>query len=157
MFSVVEGLGVTETARNGMDVVSRADHLGGHEMAQVMQPCLAEPGLIPETGERGGGLVGPVGLGPVRPLRQHKRLRAHLHPQNAARSSTRVRYWCNSATVPASIEMGARRGSWCLLDDPATAVAAGADRFLTNNPSDFPKTITEIDITYPTDLAVPTR
>lgn len=34
----------------------------------------------------------------------------------------------------------------------ATAVAAGADRFITNNSSDFPKTITEIDITYPGDL-----
>lgn len=34
----------------------------------------------------------------------------------------------------------------------ATAVAAGADRFLTNNLSDFPKTITEIEISYPEDL-----
>lgn len=34
----------------------------------------------------------------------------------------------------------------------ATAVKAGADRFITNNTTDFPKTITEIDITYPVDL-----
>jgi len=34
----------------------------------------------------------------------------------------------------------------------ATAVNAGADRFITNNAGDFPKTITEIDITYPGDL-----
>lgn len=34
----------------------------------------------------------------------------------------------------------------------ATAVAAGADRFLTNNSKDFPRSITEIDITYPGDL-----
>ncbi len=34
----------------------------------------------------------------------------------------------------------------------ATALAAGADRFITNNRRDFPKTIAEIDITYPTDL-----
>jgi predicted nucleic acid-binding protein len=34
----------------------------------------------------------------------------------------------------------------------ATAVAAGADRFLTNNRKDFPQTITEIDIVYPEDL-----
>ena len=34
----------------------------------------------------------------------------------------------------------------------ATAVNAGADRFLTNNSKDFPKSIVEIDITYPTDL-----
>lgn len=37
----------------------------------------------------------------------------------------------------------------------ATAVAAGADRFLTNNLSDFPKTITEIEISYPEDLPDP--
>lgn len=34
----------------------------------------------------------------------------------------------------------------------ATAVYAGADRFITNNASDFPKTITEVDVTYPVDL-----
>jgi predicted nucleic acid-binding protein len=34
----------------------------------------------------------------------------------------------------------------------ATAVLAGADRFLTNNKDDFPKSITEIDVTYPEDL-----
>jgi predicted nucleic acid-binding protein len=34
----------------------------------------------------------------------------------------------------------------------ATAVGAGADRFLTNNSRDFPRTITEIDVTYPADL-----
>jgi predicted nucleic acid-binding protein len=34
----------------------------------------------------------------------------------------------------------------------ATAVAAGADRFLTNNRKDFPPTITEIEIVYPDRL-----
>lgn len=34
----------------------------------------------------------------------------------------------------------------------ATAVAAGADRFLTNNRRHFPQTITEVDVTYPDDL-----
>ncbi len=34
----------------------------------------------------------------------------------------------------------------------ATAVAAGADRFITNNRSDFPKSIVEVDVTYPEDL-----
>ncbi len=38
----------------------------------------------------------------------------------------------------------------------ATAVSAGADRFLTNNRSDFPKTIAEIDIAYPDELPEPT-
>jgi hypothetical protein len=38
----------------------------------------------------------------------------------------------------------------------ATAVAVGADRFITNNQRDFPKQITEVDITYPADLTDPT-
>ncbi len=37
----------------------------------------------------------------------------------------------------------------------ATAVAAGADRFITNNASDFPTTISEIDVTYPSELGEP--
>lgn len=37
----------------------------------------------------------------------------------------------------------------------ATAVSAGADRFITNNSSDFATTITEIDVTYPDDLPEP--
>lgn len=34
----------------------------------------------------------------------------------------------------------------------ATAVTMGAKRFITNNSRDFPRTITEIGITYPGDL-----
>jgi predicted nucleic acid-binding protein len=37
----------------------------------------------------------------------------------------------------------------------ATAVGAGADRFITNNRSDFPRSISEITITYPEDLSTP--
>ena len=37
----------------------------------------------------------------------------------------------------------------------ATAVAAGADRFITNNSSDFTKAITEIEVTYPVELPEP--
>jgi predicted nucleic acid-binding protein len=37
----------------------------------------------------------------------------------------------------------------------ATAVGAGADRFLTNNRSDFPTSITEIDVVYPDELPSP--
>ncbi len=35
----------------------------------------------------------------------------------------------------------------------ATAVGMGADRFITNNERDFPVAITEIQVTYPADLA----
>lgn len=37
----------------------------------------------------------------------------------------------------------------------ATAVAAGADRFLTNDKAHFPRSISEIDVTYPEDLPDP--
>jgi predicted nucleic acid-binding protein len=37
----------------------------------------------------------------------------------------------------------------------ATAVNAGADRFVTNNARDFMRDIDEIDITYPDDLPAP--
>jgi predicted nucleic acid-binding protein len=37
----------------------------------------------------------------------------------------------------------------------ATAVSTGADRFVTNNSSDFPKVISEIDVTYPAELPEP--
>lgn len=35
----------------------------------------------------------------------------------------------------------------------ATAVANSADRFITNNRDDFPKSISEIDVTYPEELS----
>jgi len=37
----------------------------------------------------------------------------------------------------------------------ATAVGAGAHRFITNNQSDFPKGIAEIDVVYPHELRDP--
>jgi predicted nucleic acid-binding protein len=37
----------------------------------------------------------------------------------------------------------------------ATAVIAGADRFVTNNASDFPRAVREIDVTSPHDLPDP--
>ena len=37
----------------------------------------------------------------------------------------------------------------------ATAVGVGAHRFITNNERDFPKSIAEIDVTYPVDLPDP--
>jgi predicted nucleic acid-binding protein len=37
----------------------------------------------------------------------------------------------------------------------ATAVSVGADRFITNNQRDFPRDITEVDISYPADLPGP--
>lgn len=37
----------------------------------------------------------------------------------------------------------------------STAILTGADRFVTNNVRDFPKTIAEIDVVYPAELPDP--
>jgi len=37
----------------------------------------------------------------------------------------------------------------------ATAVGAGADRFITNNQRDFPKAIAEVEVVYPFELPEP--
>jgi predicted nucleic acid-binding protein len=37
----------------------------------------------------------------------------------------------------------------------ATAIAVGADRFITSNRRDFPVTISEVQVTYPDDLPEP--
>lgn len=57
----------------------------------------------------------------------------------------------------ATARLAAALGASHRLDAPdavhlATAVAAGADRFLTNNRRDFPEHIAEIAITYPDEL-----
>jgi predicted nucleic acid-binding protein len=39
----------------------------------------------------------------------------------------------------------------------ATAVGLGADRFITNNHRDFPRSIDEIDVTFPADLPDPAQ
>jgi len=53
----------------------------------------------------------------------------------------------------AAVDLGARYGLKTLDSmHLATAVLAGADRFVTNNRRDFTKEITEVDVTYPDDI-----
>jgi len=50
---------------------------------------------------------------------------------------------------------GAARRTACAPATPsqlATAVSAGAERFITNNASDFAKTISELEVVYPSEL-----
>ena len=44
------------------------------------------------------------------------------------------------------------RLEWDIGETGQSAVIAGADRFLTNNRKDFPKTIAEVEIVYPDEL-----
>ncbi len=64
----------------------------------------------------------------------------------------------DQATAELAVALGARYGLKAAdAVHLATGVGAGADRFLTNNDRDFPRTITEIDITYPRDLPDPAQ
>lgn len=64
---------------------------------------------------------------------------------------------CDQATAELAVDLGARYGLKTVdAVHLATAVAAGAERFITNNRRHLTKDITEIDITYPEDLAAAT-
>lgn len=65
---------------------------------------------------------------------------------------------CDRATIHSAFDLGVRYGLKTVdAVHLATAINAGAHRFITNNRRDFPKDIEEIDITYPEDLdAAPT-
>jgi predicted nucleic acid-binding protein len=59
----------------------------------------------------------------------------------------------DESTADLAVELGAAYNLRAVdATHLATAVLAGADRFLTNNRRDFPTTITEIAITYPDQL-----
>lgn len=62
----------------------------------------------------------------------------------------------DQATAELAVALGARYGLRAAgAVHLATGVGAGADRFITNNERDFPRTMTEIDVTYPRDLPEP--
>jgi predicted nucleic acid-binding protein len=57
-------------------------------------------------------------------------------------------------TADSAIELGASYGLRAAdAIHLASAVLHGADRFITNNRKDFPKSIQELTVTYPEDLA----
>jgi predicted nucleic acid-binding protein len=62
-------------------------------------------------------------------------------------------YPFDEETADLSVDLGANYGLRPFdVAHLATAVWAGADRFITNNRRDFPTAITEIDVTYPEHL-----
>jgi predicted nucleic acid-binding protein len=61
------------------------------------------------------------------------------------------------ATAELAVSLGAIHGLHAAdAVHLATAVRVGADRFITNNKADFPRSIGEVTVTYPEDLAEPT-
>jgi predicted nucleic acid-binding protein len=60
---------------------------------------------------------------------------------------------CDEATATTAVGLGATYGLRAAdAVHLATAVVAGAERFITNNASDFPLEITELAVTYPETL-----
>jgi hypothetical protein len=115
--------------------------------------------LFPTGGSPGSG--GPAGIGSVLLLPQllSKPLRDGAHDELVALGMLLSRITllpADQATAELATALGASYG--VRANDAlhlATAVNAGADRFITNNRSDFPRSISEITITYPEDLSMP--
>ncbi|MEO6121798.1 MAG: PIN domain-containing protein [Acidimicrobiales bacterium] len=122
----------------------------GHALGRRVRALLADPATNPETGRAG---VGSVLLLPellARPVREDAS--AELAALEALLGRLDLRP-VDEATAELAVALGAsyrlRAADAVHL---ATAVGAGADRFLTNNRRDFRKTILEIEVTYPADL-----
>jgi predicted nucleic acid-binding protein len=63
---------------------------------------------------------------------------------------------CDEATAILAVALGSAYALGAVdAVHLATAVAAGADRFITNNSRDFGREIVEIDITHPDELVGP--
>jgi predicted nucleic acid-binding protein len=101
----------------------------------------------------------PAGIGSVLLLPEllTKPLRDGAHDEVAALSVLLSRLHLH-ATDRATAELATALGAEYRLHATdaihlATAVNNGADRFVTNNRDDFPKSIAELDIVYPDELA----
>ncbi|HEY3716842.1 MAG TPA: PIN domain-containing protein [Jatrophihabitantaceae bacterium] len=92
--------------------------------------------LVPEV------LIKPTRMGHSAELSDLKRLLARLSLRDT-----------DPRTVQLAVRLGARYGLKTVdAVHLATAVLAGADRFVTNNRRDFTKEITEVDVTYPDEI-----
>ncbi len=69
----------------------------------------------------------------------------------------RLQLWpVDEATAELAVAVGASYGLKAAdAIHLASAIATGADRFITNNARDFPATISEVDVIYPADLPDP--
>ncbi|MGH9112298.1 MAG: type II toxin-antitoxin system VapC family toxin [Acidimicrobiales bacterium] len=103
----------------------------------------------------------PVGIGSVLLLPEVLTKPRRLGARNEAETLDTFLAWLDlqpvdTAIAELAVALGVRYGLRAAdATHLATAVHAGADRFITNNRRDFPKTITEVAITYPDDLGVP--
>lgn len=125
----------------------------GHSLGRKVLALFAEEPLDHEEPAAGVGsllLVPELLIKPIREDAQEEVAalagflsRLDLRPLDAATADLAV-------ALGATYGLGAADGVHL-----ATAIQAGADRFITNNQRDFPPEIVEVAITYPADLADP--
>ena len=106
-----------------------------------------------------GGLLAGIGSVLLLPEVLTKPLRAGSHAEVEALAALLSRLDlrpADEATARLAATLGASYGLRAAdAVHLATAVQAGAERFVTNNRSDFPGSIAEIAVTYPVDLPEP--
>jgi predicted nucleic acid-binding protein len=124
-----------------------------HELGRRVR-VLFPAGPVDETGVVAG--IGSVLLLPellARPLRENGT--EELDELAALLSRLDLRP-VDPATAELATALGASYGLRAIgAVHLATAVGAGADRFVTDNKAEFPRSITEIDVTYPEALPEP--
>jgi predicted nucleic acid-binding protein len=122
----------------------------GHPLGERVMALIGSPGTGAPAG-MGSVLLLPELLG--KPLRDGATAEVRALVGLLARLDLRP---VDLATAELATSLSARyRLKAADATHLATAIAAGADRFITNNQRDFPRQISEVDITYPADLADP--
>ena len=123
------------------------DHELGRRVRSLFAARSAEPG--PSVVGVGSVLLLPELLS--KPLRRGDTVEVEQLSKLIARLDLRP---VDELTAKFAAALGARHGLRAAdATHLATAVVAGADRFITNNRKDFPQTIGEIAVTYPDELA----
>jgi predicted nucleic acid-binding protein len=122
----------------------------GHELGARVRA------LFPEEPPDAGGRVAGVGSTLLLPEVLTKPTRDGVDEEIAALAGLLARLDLrpvDEATASLAVALGAAYGLRSAdAVHLATAVVAGADRFITNNSRDFPQSIEETAVTYPDDL-----
>ncbi len=121
--------------------------VGGHPLGRRVISLFREPGRQPAGA--GSVLLLPEILS--KPLRNGDSAEVRILAGLLARLDLRP---VDRATADLATALASKYGLHARdAAHLATAVGLGAERFITNNQRDFPRAITEVQVTYPLDLA----
>lgn len=125
--------------------------VAGHPLGRRVAALWATPTVASDPVGIGSLLLLPEVL--PKPMRTASHREVHVLQQLLARLDLRP---VDQAIADLAVSLGgSHRLKAADAVHLATAVAAGADRFITNNRRNFPQTIDDIDIVYPSDLPEP--